>query len=258
MEPRTRARPSLYSEGRMRMKLAALALLVAWGTAHPAQAAKKAARKKAAPAAQATLTGTVTIKGHIKKVKKFNPYSDIYGGGAGKKADKPDEPGHLCVYLDGVAGTFPAPAEHAVLDQQDRAFTTDLLPVLAGTTVDFTNHDKIYHNIFSYSQPVPFDLGRRAGGEKRSVLFDKLPPDGVGVIKVNCDIHANMHAAILVMRNPFWAVLTETGGTFTLKGVPPGSYTLTGWHVSLTPVAVPVTLKAGEIAHADLVMQGED
>jgi plastocyanin len=230
--------------------------------AGPGDAAKKAKPAKpvtAGATAMGSIRGTVVLHGRIKKVKKkFNPYADIYGGGAGKQAGKSDEPGHLCVYLEGEAGSFPPPAEHAVLDQQDRAFTTDLLPILVGTSVDFTNHDRIYHNVFSYSEPQKFDLGRRGAGEMRTVVFDKLPPRGPGVLLVNCEIHTNMHATILVLRNPFWAVLPETGGAFEIRNVPPGTYTLTGYQGSLKPLPVTVKVTAGQSAQAELVMQGED
>lgn len=231
---------------------AALAALPSAGTAKPENT------KKAAPAAAATgtIAGHVTVTGKIKKAKKFSPYADVYGGGGGARPGKTDEPGHLLVYLDGVAGSYPPPAAPAVLDQRDRAFSPDLLPVLAGTTVDFVNHDRIYHNVFSYSQPHPFDLGRRGQGEKRSVVFDRLPPEGIGVIKVNCEIHANMRATVLVMRNPYWQVLPETGGELRLERVPAGTWKVRAWHASLEGEPVSVTVKAGETARIALALRG--
>ena len=47
-----------------------------------------------------------------------------------------------------------------------------VLPVLAGTTVDFPNNDNLFHNVFSYSQPREFDLGRYPRGQQRSIRFD--------------------------------------------------------------------------------------
>ncbi len=242
--------------------LAPIFLAALMVTVPPPATAASRSKKKVSPApapaasARGSLTGVVIIKGKVKKMRKFNPYADVYGGGAGSVTPKSDEPGHLAVYLEGDAAGFPAPAEHAVLDQQDRAFSTDLLPILAGTAVDFTNHDRIYHNVFSYSQPAPFDLGRRAQGEKRTVVFDKLPPRGIGIIKINCEIHANMRATVLVMRNPYWVVLPETGGPYRLDNLPPGTWTLTGWHAGLAAEPVTVTVRAGETTVMDLTLHG--
>lgn len=203
-----------------------------------------------------SITGMVRIGGKIRKVKKaFNPYADVYGG-ASEKKEAP--PAHLCVYLEEVPGTWAPPAAHAVLDQRDREFTVDLLPVLPGTSVDFTNHDTIFHNIFSFSKPNDFDLGRRGGGETVTRVFDKLPAKGIGVVSANCEIHSNMKATILIMRNPFWTVVPEAGGGFRLDGIPPGTYRLTGWHVSLTPKPEAVTVRAGASVSATLIMSGED
>ncbi len=248
-------------------RLPVLALVLAFAAGLPAfadapagkkkPARKAAAKQKTATAKTGTITGTVTVSGKIRKVKKaFNPYADVYGGYPEKPKDPP--PSHLCVYLEEVPGSWPAPAAHAVLDQRDREFSTDILPVLAGTAVDFTNHDTIFHNIFSYSKPNEFDLGRRAGGETVSRVFDKLPAKGIGVVAANCEIHSNMKATILVMRNPFYAVLPEAGGPFTLAGVPAGSYRLTAWHPSLVPQPASVTVPAGGTASATLALRGEE
>src|SRR5688572_7645110 len=97
----------------------AAGLPVLAGAAAPAEKkkpARKAAVKKPAASAKAgTIAGTVTVSGKIRKVKKaFNPYADVYGGYPEKPKDPP--PAHLCIYLEEVPGTWPAPAAHAVLD----------------------------------------------------------------------------------------------------------------------------------------------
>ncbi len=63
------------------------------------------------------------------------------------------------VYLE---GSFPKPASLTVVQmaQKDLAFVPALLPVQAGTQVEFPNLDDTYHNIFSYSPAKRFDLGR--------------------------------------------------------------------------------------------------
>ena len=100
-------------------------------------------------------------------------------------------------------------------------------------------------------------FGRRKNGEKATITFKKLPDKGIGVINVYCEIHSKMLSHILVMRNPYWTVIPETGGAFEIKDIPAGTYTLTGWHSGLEAVPVKVTLKAGETAKVEMVMKGE-
>ena len=126
------------------------------------------------------------------------------------------EVGPLAAFEDGDM----APAE---LDQRNEAFLPYVLAVRAGATVHFPNHDRIYHNVFSFSKPKRFDLGRYARGQSKAVRFDKP-----GVVRVFCDIHAHMSAFILVFAHPFFAV-TDAEGRYRIPDVPPGSHSLTVW-----------------------------
>src|SRR5262245_16955289 len=67
---------------------------------------------------------------------------------------------------------FSPPSRNPQLDQQDLMFRPLVLPVLVGTTVDFPNSDDVFHNVFSYSKPKEFDLGRYPNGQRKRVLFD--------------------------------------------------------------------------------------
>jgi hypothetical protein len=49
-----------------------------------------------------------------------------------------------------------------------------------------------------------------------------------------------------VAENPYYAV-TGKDGAFTIKDVPPGSYTLVAWQEFTGPVEIPVTVKAKEV-----------
>ena len=95
-----------------------------------------------------------------------------------------------------------------------------VLAVTVGSTVDFPNSDRIYHNVFSLSKPRRFDLGRYPRGQSRSVRFDRP-----GVVRVFCEIHSHMSAFILVFAHRFFAV-TDAEGRYRIDDVPPGTYTL--------------------------------
>jgi plastocyanin len=79
-----------------------------------------------------------------------------------------------------------AAAEH-IVDQKDGAFSVGTLPVKSGDEVVFRNSDKVFHNVFSLSKILPFDLGAFGNGQSRKVKVDQP-----GKILVECAIHPNM------------------------------------------------------------------
>src|SRR4029453_10455122 len=103
-------------------------------------------------------------------------------------------------------------------DIKDEAFVPHVLPVLAGSTVEFPNEDDFYHNVFSVVAGDRFDLGRYAHGKSASQTLTKP-----GAVIVRCEIHSNMKAFILVLSNPFFAV-PDPEGRLDIGNVPAGSY----------------------------------
>ena len=132
----------------------------------------------------------------------------------------------VVVYLEGaIASGAPARASGPTeLIQRGEAFHPPLLVVPAGTHVRFPNHDPLFHNVFSYSRPKRFDLGRYRQGESKSVAFDRP-----GYIKVMCEVHKWMRAGILVVENGHYAIVFESG-RFRMNGVPAGRYRMTVEH----------------------------
>ena len=120
--------------------------------------------------------------------------------------------------------TPPPPATHPQLRQKDLLFRPLVLPVIVGTTVDFPNSDDLFHNVFSYSQPKEFDLGRYPKGQSKSMKFDKP-----GVVNVFCDIHSYMFATILVLSNPYYTI-PDDDGNYAIPDIPPGSYQVSFWY----------------------------
>jgi len=145
------------------------------------------------------------------------------------------------VYLDPAPrAAFDVREEpHVRLDQRDETFVPHVLAIVAGTTVDFTNNDKTYHNVFSLSKARSFDLGRYAAGPSKSIRFERP-----GIVRVFCDIHSHMSAFILVFSHRFFAV-TDDNGEYHIDNVPPGSYTVVAWNEAMAQDTRRVTVPDG-------------
>jgi plastocyanin len=150
------------------------------------------------------------------------------------------------VYLEG-AFARPEAVPTAQMVQKDLTFRPAILPVRAGTRVEFPNLDDTYHNIFSYSPAKRFDLGRYRSDERPipSVLFDVA-----GMVTVRCDIHEHMRAIILVLDTPHFT-LSDPAGSYRLDGLPAGHFVLKVWLDSKTTLERPVDLRAGTALHAN-------
>ncbi|HEX2854221.1 MAG TPA: carboxypeptidase regulatory-like domain-containing protein [Opitutaceae bacterium] len=150
------------------------------------------------------------------------------------------------VYLEGKFSPAASQPMAQVL-QKDFTFIPLLLPVRLGTKVEFPNLDNAYHDVFSYSAPKRFDLGRYRPEEKPipSQVFD-----APGLVTLRCDIHEHMRGLILVVDTPHFTV-TDPDGRFQLKGLPAGSYTLKVWMNSKTTLERAVEVKADATLQVD-------
>ncbi len=134
-----------------------------------------------------------------------------------------------------------------VMDQRDMKFLPRVLPILVGTTVDFPNDDKVWHNVFSTSEAKKFDLGLYPSGESRSATFDKP-----GVVRILCNVHPNMEAFIGVKEHPYFAA-ADKRGNYHVSAVPLGKYRLEVWHPELGTRVVPFNLvREGEVLAIDV------
>jgi len=141
---------------------------------------------------------------------------------------------------------------HAEITQQHEAFMPRVLAVTRGSTVDFPNADPFFHNVFSLSGAETFDLGRYPQGQTKSKTFPKA-----GLIKVYCHIHSHMSATILVLDHPYFAT-PDSNGAFTLPNVPPGRYTIVGWHERVGERTGLVIVEDGQTASINLSLPVED
>lgn len=145
--------------------------------------------------------------------------------------------GQAVIYLDSSAKSKPL--AHASVDQRDKTFEPHISVVTRGTTVHFPNDDTVFHNVFAYFQAKKFDLGMYPRGSSKQVTFDKT-----GLVVLLCNVHPDMSAYIMVVDTPYYAV-ADSHGRFHISGVPPGEYTLHGWHESGSALSESITIKPG-------------
>jgi len=168
------------------------------------------------------------------------------------------EPLSFVVYVDDASASRPVPLPvpnsnagpaarpavnpRMVMDQKNLTFVPHVLPILAGSTVEFPNSDPVYHNVFSFSKTKTFDLGRYPTGRAKAITFDKP-----GLVKVYCDMHSQMNAFILVLANPYFT-LSDERGDYLIRNIPAGTYKVKAWFARLPEKTAAVTIRPGETA----------
>jgi plastocyanin len=147
--------------------------------------------------------------------------------------------GNAVVYVGKIAGkTFAPPKEHVTIDQANRVFQPHVLPVLVGTTVDFLNSDPYGHNVFSPDACAEkFNLGTFPKGERKSHTFKKEC-----FAALLCIVHPEMEGFVAALPTPYFAV-TNADGSYVIKDVPDGSYTVKVWHPKLKAAEKAVTVQ---------------
>jgi plastocyanin len=148
--------------------------------------------------------------------------------------------GNIVVYVDVIAGKkFEAPADHVLVDQKNLVYVPHVTAILKGTTVDFSNSDHVAHNVYwpsiNGNKMLKHSLTVVSPGQKKSWTFDNL-----GAAQLLCEMHPDMSAYVVVVPTPYFA-LTGNDGTFSIKNVPAGSYTLKTWSEDGKPTTQAIT-----------------
>jgi len=202
-------------------------------------------------------TAAGTITGHVEARSVMEEAPGDAGGGYGSRRYKFLEKidyramRDFVINIDGVEVPPPAgqPPPRATVTQRDGTFVPHVLPIAAGTVVDWPNADDVFHNVFCMAESTPFDLGLYKRGDKaKSVVFPRT-----GRMEVFCSIHTKMNCIVLVLPNS-WFARANDKGHFIIPDVPAGTYRVRAWHERLPAKFKEVTVPAEGTVEVDFVL----
>jgi plastocyanin len=246
--------------------LSLLALASACGTkTETPEAGPTATTGKTPPSDGGSVSGTIAYNGAAPAPKKIDTSADPVCGQKDPNLSTEDNVvtngklANVFVYIkDGAAAdgtkvdgySWPAATAAATLDQNGCHYRPHVMGVMTGQKLSITNSDPTQHNI----HPTP----------KNNPEWNQTQPNGAPpiektfaraevLIPVKCNQHPWMKAYIGVLKHPLFAV-SGADGSFTIKGVPAGTYTVAAWHeggATGTEKTMSVTVPAGGAAKAD-------
>jgi plastocyanin len=149
---------------------------------------------------------------------------------------------NVFVYVkDGLGNyVFDTPTTPATIDQKSCRYHPHVFGIRVGQPLEIINSDGTLHNIHAMPKiNAEFNTGQPIQGMKTMHTFDKKEV----MVPFKCDVHGWMNAYAGVMDNPYYAV-TGDDGSFELKDLPPGTYTIEAWQEKLGPMTQTVTLGA--------------
>ncbi len=201
----------------------------------------------------ATLSGTVSFAGTPPKPVEIDMAEDpvcamsknimtddvvVHRGGLA----------NVVVYVESGLGdrSYPILRNMVIIDQRGCRFEPHVSAAMIGQGVHFLNSDDTIHNV--HMSPTvagnnAFDISQNAHADPVTRYFTK--PELM--IPVRCNTHPWMRSYLSVVPNPFFTV-TDSEGRFSIKGLPPGTYTLTAVHETLGKRTATVTVAAGSTA----------
>jgi plastocyanin len=191
----------------------------------------------------------ITAIAFASSVAAAGPSGKVTGKVKVTEADGKPTSAEVIVYVVGF-NEPPAADTQVTVKQKGRKFVPELVAVTLGGKVNFPNEDAFLHNVFSQSSSRKFDLGSFKKGETKTKEFP-----APGVVDVYCNIHPEMAATILVLPNQRHTRVASDG-TFSLDGVPPGSWTVFAYtRRAPKPVSTKVTVTAGAETKIELAIQ---
>ena len=204
-------------------------------------------------ASTGTISGDVTFRGDAPATKRLKVERDKFCISHAKDelsdelvVSKTGAIQNVVISLLKVKSNFELPKETPVVDQVNCAYTPHVLAVLTGTTVNIRTSDPTLHNVHAHAKRN--DAINWAMPIKDMALPYKTKASEV--VRLTCDVHKWMSAYIVVLDNPYFAVIgtmdkagkaisasafraSQSKGSYQIKKIPSGKYRVQAWHETL-------------------------
>ena len=137
------------------------------------------------------------------------------------------------------------------MDQRGKIFVPHVLPILKEEKVAFLNSDPFLHNVHAYlGRETLFNIAimKSSKPKPRVKIFDQ-----VGEHIILCDVHPEMETWIIVLENPYFAIIEENG-SYKIENVPAETYILKTWHKKLKSQSREIIVGESGTVEVDLTL----
>ena len=213
-------------------------------------------------------TGNATISGviHFTGTAPANPKIDMSQESVcqAKYTTPPTDPqyvvsagklGNVFVYVKSglpAGAKYPTPTTPVEIDQSGCLYHPRVFGVMVDQDIVIKNSDNVLHNIKALpKENRGFNISQPSAGmtSKRKFSTPEV------MVPFECNVHGWMHAWVGVLPHPFYSA-SGTDGAYSIKNLPPGTYTIEAWHEKLGTQTQNVTVGAGETKTADFTFSG--
>jgi hypothetical protein len=205
---------------------------------------------------EATLFGTITVKGTRPKLKTIDMAADPVCGEINHNREpewlltNDDKLLNAFVYVTGYqlkAHRFELPGSDVAMQRVNCQFFPRVVGLRVGQNLQIWNRDPTYHN----THPTPkLNVEWNQTQAPQTAPLIKTFAREEALIPFKCNQHPWERAYVGVMNHPFFAVSNELG-SYEIRGLPPGTYKFVAWHEAFDEQVMEITLAAGENRRID-------
>jgi plastocyanin len=211
------------------------------------------------PSARGSVRGHVRVTGNVPANERIRMNADpmcarAYSGEPVQNevvlATADGSLANVFVELTGDFPESPVPADPVTIDQRGCVYRPRVVGIRAGQKLQLRNSDGGLHNVHGVSTARDsFNIGQPVAG-----LVNTFQPRDPGMLQLKCDVHTWMVAFVGVVNHPYFAV-TGGDGTFALRDVPEGTYSLRSWHERLGTKDTQVRIEGGKETPLEIVLE---